>query len=249
MTTIAREKLKKYEYEDVIRDRIKVLAADDWSTLTLGSLQLKAPQQNLEISDADVKKRTTKLLRAGQISKAYKGLTGDRSRLPQDTWAYEMLKSKFPEESKRCLSPENITALRNFKPPLIEDIEAHIFEGVILGQANQISHGFDHLRNEHLKKLIGWGHECGGSLETEFRSLYKYIILRLMNGDIPKEVRPMYTDTEAFAAPKSATDIRPLGKINLDRKIAAALLLKINRKEILHTFAGVQSSYCLVKYS
>lgn len=151
-----------------------------------------------------------------------------------------MLKSKFPEESKRCLSPENITALRNFKPPLIEDIEEHIFEGVILGQKNQICHGFDHLRNEHLKKLIGWGHECGGSLETEFRSLYKYIILRLMNGDIPKEVRPMYTDTEAFAAPKSATDIRPLGKINLDRKIAAALLLKINRKEILHAFAGVQ---------
>ena len=50
---------------------------------------------------------------------------------------------------------ENITALRNFKPPLIEDIEAHIFEGVILGQLNQIAHGSDHLRNEHLKNLIG----------------------------------------------------------------------------------------------
>ena len=58
--------------KDVIRDRIKVLAADDWSSLTLGSMQLKAPQQNLEISDADVKKRTTKLMRVGQISKAYK---------------------------------------------------------------------------------------------------------------------------------------------------------------------------------
>jgi len=223
LPTVIFDNNRQGKVKDVIRDRIKVLAADDWSSLTLGSLQLKAPQQNLEISDADVKKRTTKLLRAGQISKAYKGLTGDRSRLPQDTRAYGMLKSKFPEESKICLSPENITALRNFKPPLIEDIEEHIFEGVILGQKNQISHGFDHLRNEHLKKLIGWGHECGGSLETEFRSLYKYIILR-----------------EAFAAPKSATDIRPLGKINLDRKIAAALLLKINRKEILHAFAGVQ---------
>ena len=61
-----------------------------------------------------------------------------------------------------------------------------------------------------------------------------------MNGSIPLEVRPLYTDTEAFAAPKSATDIRPLGKINLDRKIAAALLLKLNRKEILHAFAGIQ---------
>ena len=107
----------------MIRERIKVLASDDWSALTLGSLQLKPPQQNLEISENDVQKRITKLLRVGQISKAYRVLTGDRTRLPQDTWAYEMLKSKFPEESKRCLSPENITALRNFKPPLIEDIE------------------------------------------------------------------------------------------------------------------------------
>ena len=57
-----------------------------------------------------------------------------------------------------------------------------------------------------------------------------------MNGDIPIEVRPIYTDTEAFAAKNSETDIRPLGKINLDRKIAAALLLKINRKEILYAF-------------
>ena len=58
--------------KDVIHERIKVLAADDWSSLALGSLQLKAPQQNLEISDADVKKRMTKLIRVGQISKAYK---------------------------------------------------------------------------------------------------------------------------------------------------------------------------------
>ena len=241
LPTVLFDNNRQGKVKDVIRERIKILAADDWSSLTLGSLQLKASQQNLQISDADVKKRMTKLMRVGQISKAYKVLTGDRSRLPQDTWAYELLKSKFPEQSQRCLTQEQIEALRNFKPPQIEDIEAHIFERVILGQANQVAHGFDHLRNEHLKKLIGWGHTCGGgSLETDFKNLYKYIILRLMNGDIPMEVRPMYTDTEAFAAPKSATDIRPLGKINLDRKIAAALLLKINRKEILHAFAGVQ---------
>ena len=240
LPTVIFDNSRQGKVKDVIRERIKVLAADDWSSLTLGSLQLKAPQQNLNISDADVKKRTTKLMRVGQISKAYKVLTGDRSRLPQDTWAYELLKSKFPEQSQRHLSQEKLTALRNFRPPQIEDIEAHVFESVILGQQNQIAHGLDHLRNEHLKKLIGWGHACGGSLEIEFRNLYKYIILRLMNGDIPTEVRPMYTDTEAFAAKKSETDIRPLGKINLDRKIAAALLLKINRKEILYAFAGFQ---------
>jgi hypothetical protein len=73
-------------------------------------------------------------MRVGQISKAYKILTGDRSRLPQDTWAYELLKSKFPEQSQRYLSQERLTALRNFRPPQIEDIEVHVFESVILGQ-------------------------------------------------------------------------------------------------------------------
>ena len=38
---------------------------------------LKPPQQNLEISENDVQKRITKLLRVGQISKAYRVLTGD----------------------------------------------------------------------------------------------------------------------------------------------------------------------------
>ena len=38
------------------------------------------------------------------------------------------------------------TALRN-KHPGVSDIEAREFERVILGKANQIAHGFDHLGN------------------------------------------------------------------------------------------------------
>ncbi len=90
LPTVLFDNSRHCEVKVVIRDRIKVLAADDWSSLTLGSMQLKVPQQNLEIAEADVKKRTTKLMRVGQISKANKILTGDRSRLPQDTWAYEL---------------------------------------------------------------------------------------------------------------------------------------------------------------
>ena len=55
-----------------MRERVKLLASGDWSSLTMGLLQLKAPHQNLEISEVDVEKRMTKLLKVGQISKAYK---------------------------------------------------------------------------------------------------------------------------------------------------------------------------------
>jgi hypothetical protein len=61
-----------------------------------------------------------------------------------------------------------------------------------------------------------------------------------MNGDHPDEIRPLYADTEAFAAPKSDTDIRPLGKINLDRKLAGAMLLKMYRTDITEVFGDVQ---------
>jgi len=62
--------------------------------------------------------------------------------------------------------------------------------------------------------------------------LYVCIIEKIINGELPDEVRSLYSDSEAFAGPKSDNDIRPLGKINLDRKIAGAILLRKNRNEI-----------------
>ncbi len=101
-----------------------------------------------------------------------------------------------------------------------------------------ISHGYDHFRSEHLKKIYGWSED--DPIQIELRKLHGYIIERIMNGDLPDEIRPLYADTEAFAAPKSDTDIRPLGKINLDRKLAGAMLLKMYRTDITEVFGDVQ---------
>jgi hypothetical protein len=70
LPTVLFDNNRQGRVKDVMRERLKLLATGDWSSLTLGSLQLKAPLQNLEISEADVEKRMTKLLKVGQISKA-----------------------------------------------------------------------------------------------------------------------------------------------------------------------------------
>ena len=114
-----------------MRERLKSLASGNWSSLTLCSLQLKAPHQNLEISEEDAEKRMTNLLKVGQISKAYKVLTGDRTRLPQDSWAYELLKSKFPEQGESCLTHEQRTALRSFESPF-QKLEKKLFSGKVI---------------------------------------------------------------------------------------------------------------------
>jgi len=43
LPTILFDNNRQGKVKDVIRERIKVLASDDWSALTLGSLQLKPP--------------------------------------------------------------------------------------------------------------------------------------------------------------------------------------------------------------
>ena len=238
LPTILFDNCRGERVKDVLRDCIKLLAKHDWSQFTLGTLQLKPMNQRLEFSDEDIKKRMTKLVSAGQISKAYRILTGDRTRLPQNEWAYNLLKTKFPEKGVNNLTDEQLEALRTFQPPRMEIPNEDVLRTVVMKQANMISHGFDHFRNEHIKKLFGW--EDLDPKQAELRKLYKNVIERLMNGDIPEAVRPLYADTEAFAGPKSDTDIRPLGKINLDRKIAGALILRLNRKSILAAFRGVQ---------
>ena len=53
-----------------------------------------------------------------------------------------------------------------------------------------------------------------------------------MANDLPVEVRSLYVDSKVFALPKGDSDIRPLGKIDLGRKIATAASRSLNKVEI-----------------
>ena len=61
-----------------------------------------------------------------------------------------------------------------------------------------------------------------------------------MCADIPPGVQSFLSSIEAFAVPKGDNDIRPLGKINLDRKVAAICVLQSNNPTIRSNFKDVQ---------
>ncbi len=229
---------RERKIKDNMRARIQLLVQDDWSQFTLGSLQLKPMNQRLEFRDDEITKRITKLVSVGQISKGYKVLTGNQNRIAQDEWAYNLLKDKFPETGENNLTDEQRAALRAFNPGRVPFPGPDFVRKIVMKQGNMISHGYDHFRNEHLKKIYGWSED--DPTQIELRRLHGNIIERIMNGDVPDDIRPLYTDTEAFAGPKSDTDIRPLGKVNLDRKIAGATLLKMYRPLIMGIFGDVQ---------
>ena len=229
---------RERKIKDTMRGRIQLLVRDDWSQFTLGSLQLKPMNQRMEFRNEEVTKRITKLVSVGQISKAYKVLTGNQNRIAQDEWAYNLLKDKFPETGENNLTDVQRAALRSFNPGEVPFPGPDFVRQIVMKQGNVISHGSDHFRNEHLKKLYGWSDD--DPIQIELRKLHGHIIKRIMNGNIPDDIRPLYADTEAFAGPKSETDIRPLGKVNLDRKIAGATLLKMYRFYVMEIFGDLQ---------
>ena len=61
-----------------------------------------------------------------------------------------------------------------------------------------------------------------------------------MCADIPPVVRSFLSSSEAFAVPKGHNDIRPLGKINLDQKVASICVLQSNNHTIRSKFKDVQ---------
>ena len=62
LPTVLFDNNRQGRVKDDMREHVKLLASGDWSYLTLGSLQLKAPHRNLEISEADVRKKNDKTL-------------------------------------------------------------------------------------------------------------------------------------------------------------------------------------------
>ena len=74
--------------------------------------------------------------------KGYKILIGDRNRIPQDGWAYNLLKDKFPESGENILTDEQRARLRLFNPGKVPFPGPDFLLKIVMRQANMISHGY-----------------------------------------------------------------------------------------------------------
>ena len=227
--------------KEEMKKKIDLLSINKWESFTIESLSLRVVATGNTISTEQSYHHAEKLIKAGQLSKAYKSIVGDKSRITPSLEVYDALTIKYPPEGINKLTDSQLNELNGFrfndsiqKPHIsVESLGKIVMKG-----DNMIAHGFDHFRYEHLKQL--WGYKDHDSYQNEFRLLYTKLINKIMCADIPTEIRSLIADSEAFAIPKGVDDIRPLGKINLDRKIAAKCVLHLNNPAIRDNFKDIQ---------
>ena len=113
----------------------------------------RSQKLNKQIPTKEMQKRISKTLGCNAISKAYRILVKDNSRIPQNEWAFNLLESKFPARNEISpLSDEQIHELRNFQPQRVSfEADVDSIREIVMRQGNLISPGFDKFRNEHLK--------------------------------------------------------------------------------------------------
>jgi len=229
--------------KEVMKKKISLLLRDDWDSFTLASMSMRTLPTSRTLTTEQLHQRAAKLHKAGQLSRSYKLVVGEnKGRLPNVEETFEALESKYPAAGGQDLNQDQVSRLRSFRfdestsPKPSISIER--LGKVIHNAGNMIAHSFDHVRYEHMKKL--WGFKDLNPSENEFRSLYCKLINRLMCAEVPKAVSCFYRDCESFAVPKGDDDIRPLGKVSLDRKIASTCLLQLCNMDIREVFKGIQ---------
>ena len=157
-----------------------------------------------------------KYAKAGELSKALKVLQRTSSETPPPDETIEKLRSKFPGPIADY--SDELNALNNFQ--ISDDIQRievsqEKVSSIVLGLKRMVKRGFDRMRHEHLKALFGSAFH-NDPVEAEFKAVYTKVINRIINGDMPPAVMPLFRDIELIAIPKTNNDNRMIGVNNLN---------------------------------
>jgi hypothetical protein len=225
-----------------MKERLNKIVRNQWEDFTLGSLAMRPAVEKRTISQEIKLKRVDTFIQAGRLSAAYNHLISPTMEIvPPDREKFDLLRQKFPEQHDGGLDVIQEERLLNYSAKergIRSDIKVDQLGDIIHSLKPCTSHGNDHFRHEHIRQL--WNYKTGNINQDEFRAAYTRHIIRIMNAELPQEVIPLYADSEAIAIPKDGGDIRPIGKVGLERKIAAKSLLKLHQNRINDTFKGLQ---------
>lgn len=229
---------------------LDLLQNDDWESFTVSSLSRKSVS-NLEIHTDDeshlnrLHKLAHRYATKGELSKALKVLLRPDAALPDPAVTFDQLRAKFPRTSEEnCLAMEVLQRFQLSDDVQRLEVSEERVASFVRGTRNLVKHGFDKMRHEHLKALMGPFNDVEPDA-AEFRRVYTKLINKLISGDIPTAVIPMFRDIDLIAVPKSGNDIRPIGVNNLDRKIAGFAVNAAAKEFSVNHFHGLQ--YCMEK--
>eukprot|EP01031_Cornospumella_fuschlensis_P033108 gene33108-40050_t len=189
-----------------LKQRLKLLQRDDWSTFTLGFISTHLPPLTttnaattstiIQPHSSSIPRRVATCIKEGNFSKAASIIL---DRTPPTTLSSEQVFQKLQDKNpNRNDSHFSAAAIQELLTPLVHDAnnsdhllpELHYetLFNIIKGKDRGKSAGLDKLRFEHLQDLLG----------TNFR-----------NGHIRADMRRF--DCQILALPKTQTDVRPIG--------------------------------------
>ena len=217
----------------------------DWSSFTLGSLVKRhIPAARSSSAKAESKERyITQLLNIGQVSRAYGVLKSDnKGMVVMDDKNKHELRKLYPLRNKlHGLDPLLLSQIREHrgmvKQDEFRDISIEMLSKIIHGRSKGIAPGLNQCRFEFIQTCWGFSDHPD---QIEFRLLYTHIINKIMYAEMPRILHPLWSDTATSVLLKNNGKMRPLGKLNLERKLAGTALLSLNKGAIDMAFAKLQ---------
>lgn len=235
--------------KDNLLGRLEQLLDDNWDNFTIGSLSEKRKRERSEVSEEEIQKSALRMLKAGEIGKAFNKIKQEKRVLIPTREIFNKLREKHPdavdnaitEEEKEDIFAYNILRDDDVVPI---DIQISQIESILSKSHNLISHGLDKTRFEHLKILFATNDtEAENKADVmEFRKLFTDIIQRISRGNLPENIWPIFRDFETIALPKNDSDIRPIGLQLIYRKIAGKALQMATAQFNEEYFKDIQ--YC-----
>jgi hypothetical protein len=230
VTTVVCSNSSPIMRKKVIREKIKLLLADNWNHFTLGSLSPKTPFSTSKPLVESSQQRAMKLAQVGEIGKALQVLVNAAPPIPATPDLFTRLMQKYPEAGACPLTPEQLQEMENFQLP--DDVEPILVDRnklvkIIKRTPSLKKPGFDMLRFEHLRQLIG--PQIPERVDPDddlFLDRYSRFLQSVINGDIPAEALPLFSDHETWVIPKGDSDFRPLGGVGVHRKLASSIALQ-----------------------
>ena len=231
-----------------IKTSVKKIMAGDWNTFTIGSLAMrKKPVARKPSTDSGFKEsRITKLINTGQVSRAYGVLKNDTKRtVVMDNKNKLDLRRLYPLRNKEHgIDPHTLSQIRDHRGTVrqedFREVSLDNLSRTIHGRSKGIAPGLNGCRFEYIQYIQNmWGFTDHPD-QIEFRTLYTYIINKIMYAEIPGVLFPLWADTATSVLLKPNGKMRPLGKTNVERKLAASSLLNLNKAAIDAAFDTYQ---------
>ena len=234
---------------DTIDKRINKLLNNEWD-FTVGQFrhrEIFQTQRNARNNRNEIynnkftnqQHRVYQHIQKGNLSSAFRILCSDPNPTPATQENFNTLKSKHVQPIDFPNFPTNAEyqQVLNYQPDLQHCVLHLDIASIVFTQKELIAHGYDKLRYEHLKALLGSRRDKEAD-ETEFGEQLAQIITLIINGKVPQEIHVLFADCEVIAGEKC----RPIAPSTVYRKIAGFCLLQDIHKKTKKHFQGLQES-------